>query len=273
MHEPPPLGFVEVHSENHMAEGGAPLAVLVQARQHWDVSLHGVGLGLGSAAGLDAWHLAQLKRLVEAIDPVRVSDHACFARVALPGAGPTEVVHGADLLPLALTDASLAVMVRHVHQVQEALRRPILVENLSSYLRYEDDAWPEPQFFNALCERTGCQLLLDVNNLVVNAQNWPQGGLPHDEVKHWIDAIAPAHVGQIHLAGHRPRHAELGLVIDDHSQCVNDTVWDAYAHALRHLGPVPTLIEWDVELPPLATLLAQAQQAATVLAPHLPRPI
>lgn len=271
LENPPPLGFVEVHSENFMAAGGGAPALLAQIRRHHAVSLHGVGLGLGSAAGLDLAHLDALRQLVERTEPVRVSDHACFARVTLPG--QAQVVHGADLLPLAYTDESMALLVRHVQQVQEVLKRPILIENLSAYLRFSDDAWPEPDFLNALCRRTGCQLLLDVNNLVVNAQNWPEadqptapGVLDWPQVQRWIDAIDPGSVGEIHLAGHRPAPSVGEVVIDDHSQCVNETVWAAYRHALHRLGPVPTLVEWDVDLPPLATLLAQAERAAEYLA-------
>ena len=165
----PPLGFVEVHSENFFADGGGALAVLHQAREHYPVSLHGVGLALGSVAGLDAWHLERLARLVERIDPARVSDHACFARGALAPGQP--VLHANDLLPIAFTDAALEIMARNVMQVQERLRRTILVENLSSYLSFADDAMSEPEFFTWLCRSTGCAMLLDVNNIMVNALN------------------------------------------------------------------------------------------------------
>ena len=161
----PPLGFLEVHSENHFADGGASVASLEAVRAHYPISLHGVGLSLGSACGLDEAHLMQLARLVERIDPVRVSDHACFARApgpAGPGALPA-VRHASDLLPVAFTEASLDILVRQVQQVQERLRRPILVENLTAYIAYEDDAIPEVEFLMALSRRSGCQLLLDLN--------------------------------------------------------------------------------------------------------------
>jgi uncharacterized protein (UPF0276 family) len=251
----PALDFIEVHSENFFGEGGAALALLDQARAHYPVSLHGVGLALGSAEELDPWHLDQLARLVERVQPVRVSDHASFARVALASGGP--VLHGSDLLPIAFTDASLDLMVEHVQQVQERLRRPILVENLSAYLRWEDDHLAEPEFFNALARRSGCGLLLDVNNLVVNALN---RGAPNPTAAAcvWIDALDAGIAGEIHLAGYN----EAGpLVIDDHGSPVHDTVWPVYRHALRHLGAVPSLIEWDTELPALEVLLAEAQRA------------
>jgi uncharacterized protein len=257
--QPPRLGFVEVHSENFFADGGAALAVLHAARAHWPVSLHGVGLSLGSAAGLDDWHLQRLARLVQRIEPVRVSDHASFARAPRQsGAAP---VHANDLLPVAFTEAALDIMVANVQRVQERLRRPILVENLSAYLHWADDALPEPAFFNALARRSGCGLLLDLNNLVVNALN---DGV--DEVAAacaWVDAIDPAIVGEIHLAGY---HDAGDIVIDDHGSRVHDNVWQVYRHALQRLGPRPTLIEWDTALPDLAVLLDEAASAARLLA-------
>jgi len=256
----PALGFLEVHSENFFADGGAALAVLHEAREHYPISLHGVGLSLGSAIGLDDWHLDRLARLVERIAPVRVSDHASFARA------PRErdhgrVVHLNDLLPIAFTPASLDILVDNVSRVQERLKRPVLVENLSAYLRWCDDTVPEPAFFNALAARSGCGLLLDVNNLVVNALN--AGQEPVASACAWIDAIEPGIVGEIHLAG----HAELdGIVIDDHGSRVHQPVWQVYAHALRRLGAVPSLIEWDTDVPALEVLLQEARQAACVQA-------
>jgi uncharacterized protein len=256
----PELDFIEVHSENFFAEGGAALAVLMQGRAHYGVSLHGVGLALGSAAGLDAWHLDKLAELVARVEPARVSDHACFARAPRQAGGP--VVHGNDLLPIAFTDASLSLMVRHVQQVQERLRRPLLVENISAYLRWDDDHLAEPEFFNALVRRTGCGLLLDVNNLVVNALN---RGLsdPVAAACAWIDALDAGIVGEIHLAGYDDAGT---LVIDDHGSPVREPVWQVYRHAVARLGACPTLIEWDTALPELDVLLQQARLAREALA-------
>lgn len=255
----PALGFIEVHSENFFADGGAALQVLEQGRAQYPVSLHGVGLALGSAAGLDAWHLDRLARLVARIEPVRVSDHACFARAPLaPGMPP---VHGSDLLPIAFTDASLDIMLRHVQQVQERLRRPIAVENLSAYLRWADDAWPEADFFNALTRRSGCTMLLDVNNLVVNAIN--QGLDPVAAPCAVVDAIDPDSVAEIHLAGYDDAGA---LVIDDHGSRVHPPVWRVFRHAIARLGPRPTLIEWDTAIPALDVLLDEASQAEAAMA-------
>ena len=258
----PALAFVEVHSENFFADGGAALAVLAAARARWPLSLHGVGLGLGSAAGVDAWHLDRLARLVERSDPIRVSDHACFARTPLPG--HAAVVHGSDLLPLAFTDAALDVLVANVQCVQDRLKRPIGVENLSAYLHWADDGIAEPEFFNALTRRSGCWLLLDVNNLVVNALNEHPG----DEAAAvhaacaWVDAVDPASVGEIHLAGY---HDAGDIVIDDHGSRVHAPVWAVFEHTLRRLGPRPTLIEWDTDLPTPDVLLAEAAQAERLL--------
>ena len=255
----PALGFIEVHSENFFGDGGAALAVLAQGREAYAVSLHGVGLSLGSATGLDSDHLERLARLVQRIQPLRVSDHASFARAPLAPGQPA--VHGNDLLPVAFTPAALDIMVANVQRVQDRLRRPILVENLSAYLRWADDALDEAGFFNALARRSGCGMLLDVNNLVVNALN--AGFDPVTSACAFIDAIEPAIVGEIHLAG----YAELGdIVIDDHGSRVHAPVWQVYAHAVKRLGPsVPTLIEWDTEVPALDMLLDEAALAQRII--------
>jgi uncharacterized protein len=255
----PRLGFVEVHSENFFADGGAALAVLHAARQHYPVSLHGVGLSLGSAAGLDDWHLDRLARLVERIDPVRVSDHASFARA--PRRTGAAAVHANDLLPVAFTDAALDIMVANVQRVQERLKRPILVENLSAYLHWADDRIAEPEFFNRLARRSGCGLLLDVNNLVVNALN--DGVDAVAAACAWVDAIDADRVGEIHLAGY---HDAGDIVIDDHGSRVHAPVWQVYRHTVQRLGARPTLLEWDTDLPALDVLLDEAAQAERVMA-------
>ena len=259
----PALGFVEVHSENFFADGGAALAVLDAVREHYPVSLHGVGLALGSAAGIDPWHLDRLERLVRRVQPVRVSDHASFARAPIERGGP--VLHANDLLPLAFTVASLEIMVSNVAQVQERLQREILVENLAAYLAFDDDGqMSEPAFLAALCRRSGCRLLLDVNNLMVNALN-AQATDPLASCCAFVDALPAGIVGQIHLAGYCERSG-FGLVIDDHGSRVCEAVWAAYEHTLRRFGPVPTLVEWDTDLPSLEVLLGEADTAARLLA-------
>jgi uncharacterized protein (UPF0276 family) len=275
----PPLGFLEVHAENFFAEGGAALQALIDWRSHYPISLHGVGLSLGSASGIDTAHLAKLVRLAEQIDPARVSDHASFGRAALVGQA---AVHASDLLPLAFTQASQDILVQNIGQVQDALKRPILIENLSAYIAYEDDVIPEADFLIDTCRRSGCQLLLDLNNLVVNGLNrarrasWQAGADTFDavtalnkaraEALDFVWSIPPSAVGQIHLAGFRWPDAPDRLFIDDHSHRVSPTVWDVYEQALAHLGPLPTLIEWDTDLPPLAVLLDEARLAREVLA-------
>jgi uncharacterized protein (UPF0276 family) len=258
----PELGFVEVHSENFFNPFDPASAVLQQLRQTYEVSLHGVGLSLGAACGVDPEHLEQLAGLVDRIEPCRVSDHASFARGSLRDG---RAVHANDLLPLAFTDGQLDILVDNVQRVQERLRRPLLVENLSSYLGWREADWSEAGFFAELGRRSGCGLLLDLNNLMVNARNEHVAD-PLRKVFDWIDelaAMAPAGmVGEVHLAG----HSEQGdLVVDDHADVVSLPVWMAYAHALRRFGGVPTLIEWDTNLPSLDVLLGEAAQAQALL--------
>ncbi|MEI8169519.1 MAG: DUF692 domain-containing protein [Rhodoferax sp.] len=264
-----PLGFLEVHSENFFAEGGAALAVLEQARAHYPISLHGVGLSLGSVAGIDPWHLDQLARLVQRIDPVRVSDHASFARGRFNGAA----VHAADLLPIPFSHEALDVLCANVEQVQTRLKRRFMVENLSSYVRWtalpDELLLEEPEFLSTLAQRTGCSLLVDVNNIYVNALNAQINGAGGDPVQHgldWLDAMAPTDVGEIHLAGHcRVNDAHGEIVIDDHGSRVCPEVWRLYQHAIGRFGAVPTLIEWDTDIPALEVLLDEAARAQAVI--------
>ena len=270
----PPLAFLEVHSENFFAPGGAALAVLEQGRAHYPISLHGVGLSLGSAVGLDVWHLDQLASLVQRIDPVRVSDHACFARGVLQG----KPVHAADLLPIPFSTEALDVLCAHVNQVQDRLRRVFMVENLSAYLRWSSPStdseaervWLETEFLTTLARRTGCQLLVDVNNIYVNALNARMrfGNLadPLQSCRDWLDAIPAEVVGELHLAGHcHVSDAHGDIVIDDHGSRVCDPVWALYRHAIGRFGAVPTLIEWDTDVPALDVLLDEANRARSHL--------
>jgi uncharacterized protein len=261
----PKLGFLEVHSENFFADGGAALATLQQARAHYPISLHGVGLALGSAAGIDAWHLERLAQLVERIEPVRVSDHACFAR----GQVLHSAVHAADLLPIPFNTAALDVLCANVQRVQERLQRSMAVENLSAYISLDGSDRSETEFLNALTARTGCQLLVDVNNIYVNALNAQGNATQRDSAQAvqictaWLDAITPSSVAEIHLAGHC---AMPDIVIDDHGSLVCDAVWQIYQHAVHVLAPAPALIEWDTDVPPLETLLAEAARANAIQA-------
>ena len=265
----PALDFLEVHSENFFGAGGAALAVLREGRAHYPISLHGVGLALGSAVGLDDWHLDQLARLVADIDPVRVSDHACFARGKIGQGEPLTSVHGADLLPIPFNLEALDVMAANVQRVQDRLKRPIAVENLSAYLSFAGSEMSEPDFLNQLAQRTGCQLLVDVNNIYVNALNDQLNGLTNNPLQQctaWLDAIQPVHVAEIHLAG----HFDCGdIVIDDHGSRIKPPVWTLYQHAIRRFGAVPTLIEWDTDIPALDVLLDEAAQARQIYTTRL----
>jgi uncharacterized protein len=263
----PNVGFLQVHSENFFGfgspAGGAASATLSAAREHYPISLHGVGLSLGSALGLDEWHLDQLASLVQRIEPVRVSDHACFAR-GMRSSGV--MLHASDLLPIPFTHDSLAVLCANVQRVQERLQRPLLVENLSAYVQYAQADFSEAEFLGELVKRSGCQLLLDVNNVFVNALN-AQVVQPRDrlsalhEASAFIDALPANAVGEMHLAGHCEME---DIVIDDHGSAVCEEVWQLYAHAMRRFGQVPALIEWDTNVPELDVLLAHAGKAQSI---------
>ena len=268
MEQRPPLGFLEVHSENFFADGGAALAVLDKARVHYPVSLHGVGLSLGSVTGVDEGHLDQLERLVQRVDPVRVSDHASFARGRRNGV----TVHASDLLPIPFSREALDVLCANVQQVQDRLKRRFVVENLSAYLSWQappdEPPLPEPVFLSTLARRTGCALLVDVNNIYVNALNARIRGQAGDPVHHcldWLDAMTPADVGEIHLAGHcHVSDVQGEIVIDDHGSRVCPEVWRIYQHALTRFGAVPTLIEWDTDVPALDVLLDEVERARAI---------
>lgn len=249
----PDVAWLEVHSENYMG-GGPCIRTLESIRRDYPVSLHGVGLSLGSADGLDAAHLERLRELVRRIEPGLVSEHLSWSIV-----GGTYI---ADLLPLPMTDEALDFVCRHVEQTQEVLQRRILVENPSSYLRYRHSTIPEWDFLAAVAQRTGCGILCDVNNIYVSACNhgW--------DASAYLAALPAQAIGEIHLAGHSSRQIEGGqtLRIDDHGSRVAPQVWALYAQALARFGPVPTLVEWDTNVPTLEVLLAEAAHAAALLA-------
>jgi uncharacterized protein len=253
LEEKPDVAWLEVHSENYMG-GGTPLAYLDAIRRDHPISLHGVGLSLGSADGLDAHHLARLARLIGRVEPGLVSEHLAWS--ASGGR------HFADLLPLPYTEEALAAVRWNVEVAQEALGRRVLVENPSSYLRYRHSTIPEWEFLAELAARTGCGILCDVNNVFVSACNL--GFDPH----RYLSALPREHVGEIHLAGHSVREFADGrsIRIDDHGSRVCAEVWALYAEAVALFGPVPTLVEWDTDVPQLAVLLEEAARAACVMA-------
>ncbi|MYN30721.1 MNIO family bufferin maturase [Duganella levis] len=243
----PRAGWLEVHSENYLDAGGWDWHVLEQLRRDYPVSLHGVGLGLGSARGFSDAHLARVRALVKRVEPVLVSEHLCWGAVADRQLN--------DLLPMVLDRAALALMCARVEQLQEALGRQVLLENVSTYVRFHADAMSEAEFLAALAARTGCGLLLDINNLYVNQCNHGEDALAA------MLAIPPGVVGEMHLAGHLVTPQ---AVIDHHGDRVAEPVWHLYEAALQRFGAVPTLIEWDTDLPALDVLLAEADRAAAL---------
>jgi len=248
LRERPAIPWLEVHSENYYAEGGAALASLDRIRRDYPLSLHGVGMSLGSVEPLDADHLRKLKRLIARVEPALVSEHLCWS-----SAGGR---HLNDLLPLPYTEEALDHVCHRVTEVQDAIGRELLVENVSSYLGFADATIPEWDFVAAVARRTGCKLLVDVNNIYVNAMN-------HGfDAEGYLDAMPRAAVAEIHLAGF---DATGPCLIDTHGTPVAPDVWTLYASAIRRFGPQPTLIEWDLDLPPLATLLDEAATAQSIL--------
>jgi len=243
------VGWLEVHSENYFGEGGFDLHVLRRLRADYPISTHGVGLALGSAAPESDGHVAKLKRLVEAIDPVLVSEHLCWGRA--------RGRHFNDLLPLPYTEEALALVIARVSRLQETLGRRILIENVSSYLEFRASAIPEGEFIAELARRSGCGVLLDVNNLYVNQLNHGS------DARAAMSAIAPESVAEIHLAGH---FVAPHCVIDTHGDRVAEPVWVLYQAALERFGAVPTLIEWDTDIPPLEVLLDEARHARALQA-------
>ena len=241
----PQLGFLEVHAENYMAETAA-LDRLVELRRDYPVSVHGVALSLGSAEQLDRVHLGRLMALIERVEPMLVSEHLAWSAI---GGNYLN-----DLLPLPYTEESLDVFCQHVGEAQETLGRRLLIENPSSYLRFRHSTIPETEFLTETARRTGCGILCDVNNIYVSANNFR-----FDPVA-YLDSLPADVIGEIHLAGHHAAE-DAYILIDDHGCRVAPPVWELYAAALKRFGPVPTLIEWDTNLPALDVLLDEARHA------------
>ncbi len=244
----PAVGFLEGHAENYFRIGGIPFEQLMKCREGYAISLHGVGLSLGTAGGVSAEHLAKLAALVSAVDPVLVSEHVSWSSAdgkSVP-----------DLLPLPMTNEALDTICANVSHVQDVLKRAILVENPSSYLSFAQPELEEPAFLAEIIRRTGCGLLLDVNNIHVSGHN-----LGFDP-RAYLDAIPQGIVKEIHLAGYQVNEIDSGeIFIDAHNQAVHEPVWALYRDALARFGDTPTLIEWDNDLPTLARLVAEAQKA------------
>ncbi|MFO1313255.1 MAG: DUF692 domain-containing protein [Burkholderiales bacterium] len=249
----PALPWLEIHSENYFADGGPALAALTRIRADYPVAMHGVGLSLGSADPLDRDHLKKLARLAARIEPAVVSEHLCWSSV--------DGRHFNDLLPLPYTAGVLDHVCARVQQVQEALGRTILVENVSSYYAFPESTMDECDFVASVARRTGCRLLLDVNNIHVNARNH---GI---DARAYLDAIDPASVAEIHLAGFEDRGS---VVIDTHGAPVSPEVWALFEYAIARVGPVPTLVEWDLDIPALDVLVREAATAQDILARREP---
>lgn len=246
------IAWVEIHTENYMG-GGQPLAFLESIRRDRPVSLHGVGLSLGSVDGLDAVHLERIRRVADRLSPGLMSEHLSWS---IAGG-----VYLADLLPLPMTEEALTVVCDNVDRAQTVLGRRLLVENPSSYVQFVHSTIPEAEFLAAVAARTGCGILCDVNNIYVSASNhgWNASA--------YLAALPVSAVGEIHLAGHSLRTFDNGrtIRIDDHGSCVAPAVWGLYAEALSRFGAVPTLIEWDTDVPDLNILLGEAKTATTCL--------
>lgn len=247
--EQPAVDWFEAVSENFMDSGGRPLQVLEAVRSRYPVALHGVSLSIGSTDPLDEGYLARLKALADRIQPAIVSDHLCWTGIE------GEQLH--DLLPLPFTEEAVAHVASRVQQVQERLGRRILLENISTYVTYTHSTMPEWDFLTEVARRAGCGILLDLNNIYVNAYN-------HQfDAYEYLRRVPGELVGQFHLAGHTHMGSYL---FDTHSRPVIDGVWDLYRDALRRWGPVTTLIEWDEDIPPLEYLVAEAAQARAICA-------
>ncbi|HEY7516719.1 MAG TPA: DUF692 domain-containing protein [Methylomirabilota bacterium] len=247
----PSIAWLEIHAENYMG-GGPAVRALERLRRDYPLSVHGVGLSLGTAGSLDERHLDRLAHLAERLQPALVSEHLSWSV-----SGGVYLNH---LLPLPYTDEALATVTGHVARVQDRLGRRLLVENPSGYLRLRDTRIPEPEFLNELAARTGCGVLCDVNNVYVTCANL--GG----DAAAWIEALEPSIVGEIHLAGHAVNDADgRPILIDDHGSAVSADVWSLYERAVRRFGRVPALVEWDTDVPPLGVLLGEAEKANRLL--------
>ncbi len=251
--DPGPVGWLEIHAENYMGDGGPAIAQLKALAERFPISCHGVGLSIGSEGPLDPDHLARLKRLVGWLNPASFSEHLAWST------HDTGFLN--DLLPVPYDEATLAKVAEHVNQVQDTLGRQMLLENPSTYIQFEQSDIEETDFLREIVSRTGCGLLLDVNNVFVSATN--QSYHP----KAYLDAFPTEHVGEIHLGGHEEEEDEHGapLLIDAHNNPVVDPVWALYDYALAQTGPTPTLIEWDNDIPEWSVLSAEAERARHAL--------
>lgn len=252
LNESPPARWLEVHSENYFSEAGVAVEVLEEIRTRYPISLHGVGLSLGSNDPIDRGHLDNLRRLALRIEPGLVSEHLSW--------GSVDGYHLNDLLPLPYTEEALAHVARRIDQTQTYLGRTILIENVSSYLEFDCSSMPEWEFLVEVARVSGASILLDINNIFVSARNHGFAALDY------IESIPRQLVAEIHLAGHRRElYDDHEILVDTHDALVCSDVWQLYRAAIRRFGPRPTLIEWDSDLPPLTALLGEASRAQSYL--------
>lgn len=258
----PKLDFVEVHCENFYASGGASHQLLSAVAEKYPLSFHGTSMGLASFADIPEFAFKKFSDLCARYTPKFVSDHACFSwGYCHDDEEGAATLHAGDLLPIVFDHAQLARFVENVDRIQNLIKRKILIENLSAYISYGGDEMAETDFLNQLCKQTGCGLILDINNLVVNAHNKNEA-LIHS-ANAYIEKIHPEYVEEIHLAGCTP--VEKGeIMVDDHSQPVPNSVWESYRFALDRLGPKPTLIEWDTQVPDFDVLLSEVDKAKEI---------
>lgn len=251
--DPGTVKWLEIHAENYMGDGGRPLAQLRELAEQFPMSVHGVGLSIGGEGPLDTDHLARLKHLVGWLNPASFSEHLAWS---------THDTHFLnDLLPLPYTARTLATVCDHIDQVQEVVGRQMLLENPSTYLAFDENEMLEVEFLAEIAKRTGCGLLLDINNVFVSATN------QQTDPRAYLAAFPTQAVGEIHLGGHDEDQDETGatLLIDSHGAEVVDPVWTLYAETMARIGPRPTLIEWDTDVPDWPTLAAEAGRAAKIL--------
>jgi len=248
----PGVAWIEVHSENYFGEGGKPLHILEQIRRDYPISLHGVSLSLGSADELNWQHLKKLKELANRIQPCLISDHLCWSSI------DGHYLH--DLLPLPYTEEALDHLATRIQQVQDYLNRQILIENISSYIQFPYSDFSEQDFLKEVAERSGCGILLDINNIYVNATNFGMDALAY------LSVIPAKLVQEIHLAGFSTAVInDKEVLIDSHNRPIVPAVWDLYRQAIQHLGSKPTIIEWDADIPPLETLCLEAYRAEKIM--------
>ena len=251
--EPDAIGWLEIHAENYMGDGGPQIAQLRYLRERFPISCHGVGLSIGSEGPLDKEHLARLKKLVDWLNPALFSEHLAWST--------HDIGFLNDLLPAPYTQETVNTVVEHIDQVQEVIGRQMLLENPSVYVMFEQSTMSEIEFLNEIVTRTGCGLLLDVNNIYVSNTN------QQTSAEEYLANFPVEHIGEVHLGGHDAQTDDFGdpLLIDSHNAPVVDPVWNLYETLIKRTGPLPTLIEWDNDIPEWPVLANEARLADAIL--------